>query len=319
MPRLFLRQTVDLSGATSKVDPTLNQLAMSQTENRLVFSIGRFAVTDVFDNNDYAHDPKHDFLNWTAIDAGTFDYAADAWGYTVGAAAEWYQGAWTLRGGIFDLSKEPNSQALDARLSQFQLVGEVERRYALLGKTGAIKLTGFLTRGRMGRYAEAIALGEAEDEAPSTAKVRRYQSRPGVSLDWQQALIGDLGAFARAGLAGGQVEPYEFTDVDRAVSGGLSLAGKRWGRTGDTVAVAAIDNAISKEHQAYLAAGGLGILVGDGRLPHEGDEHILETYYDVAVTKFAHVAVDYQFIDNPGYNRDRGPVSVFTARLHAQF
>ena len=317
--RLFLRQTIDLGGASSKIDPDIMQLAGSQTENRLVFTVGRFAVTDIFDGNAYAHDPRHDFLNWTLIDAGTFDYAADAWGYTVGAAAEWYQGRWTWRAGLFDLSSVPNSQKLDPGFEQFQLVAEIERRYSLIGKDGAVVVTGFLSRGRMGLFSDAVALGEAEDAAPNTADVRRYRSRPGVSLDVQQDLGGGFGAFARAGWADGHVEPYEFTDVDESVSGGLSVNGKRWGRNDDTIGLAGVVNAISKDHQAYLAAGGLGILVGDGRLPHYGTENILETYYDIALRRFLHLTVDYQFVDNPGYNPDRGPVSVFAARLHAQF
>ena len=317
--RLFLRQTVDVGGASSKIDPDLMQLGGSQTENRLVFTVGRFAVTDVFDGNAYAHDPRHDFLNWTLIDAGTFDYAADAWGYTVGAAAEWYQGPWTLRAGLFDLSEVPNSQKLDPDLGQFQIVAEAARRYSLAGRDGSVAVTGFLSRGRMGLFSDAVALGEAEDETPDTAKVRHYRSRPGVSLDVQQDLGGGFGAFARAGWADGHVEPYEFTDVDESVSGGLSVNGKRWGRNNDTVGLAGVVNAISKDHQAYLAAGGLGILVGDGQLPRYTTENILETYYDIGLKSFLHLTIDYQFVDHPAYTPERGPVSVFAVRLHAQF
>jgi high affinity Mn2+ porin len=182
-----------------------------------------------------------------------------------------------------------------------------------------VKLTGFLTRGRMGRFDDAVALGEALDRTPSTALVRRYRSRAGLSVNLQQQLTADLGLFVRAGAADGDVEPYEFSDIDRTASAGLSMNGKRWGRAGDTVALAGVVNAISKAHEAYLAAGGLGILVGDGALAHPGAEHILETYYDAAVGRFVHVALDYQFVANPAYDRDRGPVSIFAVRLHGQF
>jgi high affinity Mn2+ porin len=171
----------------------------------------------------------------------------------------------------------------------------------------------------MGLFSDAVALGEAEDETPDTAKVRHYRSRPGVSLDVQQDLGGGVGAFARAGWADGHVEPYEFTDVDESVSGGLSVNGKRWGRNNDTVGLAGVVNAISKDHQAYLAAGGLGILVGDGQLPRYATENILETYYDIGLKSFLHLTIDYQFVDHPAYTPERGPVSVFAARLHAQF
>ena len=318
LQRLFLRQTLDLSGEVSKVDPDLNQLGGSRTANRLVITAGKFAVTDVFDTNDYAHDPKHDFLNWALIDTGTFDYAADAWGYTVGTAVEWYQGSWTVRGGVFDLSVVPNSPTL-GEFGQFQLIEEIEKRYAIAGADGTIKLTGFLTRARMGSYEDAIALAETTDERPNTALVRHYRSRDGLSLDLQQKITGDLGGFVRAGIAGGREEVYEFADIDKTVAAGLSLAGKRWGLPKDTVGVAGIVNGISKDYENYLALGGLGILIGDGRLPNHGPEEIAETYYDHALGRYVHVTLDYQFVNNPAYNRDRGPISIVAARIHAQF
>jgi high affinity Mn2+ porin len=317
--RLFLRQTFNLGGGSSKVDPDINQLSGAQSANRVVVTFGRFGVTDVFDTNSYAHDPRNDFLNWAIIDAGTFDYAADAWGYTVGASVEWYQGLWTWRLGVFDLSNVPNSEKLDTHFGQFQVVGEIERRWAVSGKAGALKITGYLSRGRMGLYSDAIALGEQLDEAPSVALVRRYRSRPGVSANLQQDLGGGFGVFARAGWSKGDVEPYEFADIDETISAGVSISGVHWGRKGDTLAIGGVVDQISKIHQDYFANGGLGILIGDGRLPHPGTENILETYYNIGVTSFLHLTIDYQFVDNPAYNTDRGPVSIFAARLHAQF
>lgn len=134
IPRAFFRQTINLGGETKKVDADINQFAGTQTTDRIVLTIGKFAVTDVFDTNKYAHDPRKDFMNWAVVDTGTFDYAADAWGYTYGAAVEWYKGDWTFRGGLFDLSKVPNSAELDPTFTQFQWVGEVERRYQIWGK-----------------------------------------------------------------------------------------------------------------------------------------------------------------------------------------
>ena len=317
--RLFLRQTIDLGGERTPVDADQNQLAGTQTSNRLVVTLGKFNVTDVFDANTLAHDPRHDFLNWALIDAGTFDYAADAWGYTVGASIEWYQSDWAARLGVFDLSDVPNSPRLDPGFGQFQMVGELERDFKIAGEAGALKLTGFVTRARMGSYADAIALGAASGEPANVALVRRYRGRGGLSFDLQQQLTADLGLFARGGFAGGDSEPYEFTDIDRTISAGLSLNGKRWGRASDTVGLGGVVSGVSKIHLAYLAAGGLGILIGDGQLPHPASETILEAYYDVGVGRFAHVTFDYQFVDNPGYNADRGPVSVVAARLHAQF
>lgn len=319
LPRLFLRQTVDLGGEVQKVDPDLNQLGGSQTADRLVLTVGKFSVVDVFDTNQYAHDPRQDFLNWAVIDVGTFDYAANAWGYTYGAAAELYRGRWTVRAGLFDLSKVPNSARLDDTFGQFQAIGELEERHEIAGQPGKLKVTVFQTRGRMGRYADAISLAQATGQVADVSAVREYRSRRGLSVNLEQQLSQDLGVFLKAGVAGGGAEAYEFADIDRTTAAGLSVKGERWSRADDTWALAGVVNGISHVHQLYLADGGLGILVGDGRLPHPGDEQILETYYDVEVAKPLHMSVDYQFVNHPAYNRDRGPVSIGAVRLHAQF
>jgi high affinity Mn2+ porin len=319
LPRTFIRQTIDLGGGTQQIQSGPNQFAGSQTANRLVITVGKFAVTDMFDNNKYAHDPRNDFLNWAIVDTGTFDYAADSWGYTYGAAAEWYQGNWTVRGGLFDLSIVPNSPDLDPSFRQVQWVGEIEHRYELWGHPGKIAVTGFLSRGRMGSFADAIALATITGGPADIAAVRQYQSRGGVSMNLEQEITSDLGIFARAGLANGDVEPYEFTDVDRTVAAGLSLAGKQWSRPDDTIGIAGVVNGISGVHAAFLNAGGLGILVGDGMLPHPGPEQIIEAYYSYALSSSMKVSFDYQFVVNPGYNTDRGPANIFAGRFHAAF
>ncbi len=319
LPRAFIRQTFDTGGGAESVEGAAGQLAGSRTADRWVVTVGKFGVTDIFDTNQYAHDPRGDFLNWTSIDAGTFDYAADAWGFTVGAAAERYCGAWTLRAGVFDLSNVPNSPHLDPGFHEFQFIGEIERRYPLFGQTGRLLLTGFDSRGRMGLLDQAIAAAAATDTAPDTAGVRSYRSRLGLSLGWEQPLSDTLGLFGRIGKAAGNVEVYEFTDIDRSIELGASLKGSAWHRPDDRVGLAAIDNGISGEREAYLALGGLGILVGDGRLPHPGAEQIIETYYSLAALSWASISLDYQWIRNPAYNTDRGPVSVFAVRVHAQF
>ena len=319
LPRAFIRQTIDLGGETEKVEAGAAQFAGSQTANRLVLTIGKFSVVDIFDNNKYAHDPRTDFLNWAIVDTGTFDYAADAWGYTYGAAAEWYQGDWAVRAGMFDLSIVPNSADLDPTFKQFQSVGEIQRRYTLWGHPGAIRITGFLTRGGMGTFADAIALAAVTGGPADIAAVRHYQSRGGISMNIEQEITSDLGAFMRAGWADGTEEPYEFSDIDGTVVGGVSIAGKKWGRPDDTIGIAGVVNHVAPVHQAFFNAGGLGILVGDGQLPHPGFEEIIETYYSYALTASMRVSLDYQFVANPGYNTDRGPVNVFAGRLHWQF
>jgi high affinity Mn2+ porin len=319
LPRLFIRQTVDLGGEQQPVDAQANWLGGKQSADRVVVWIGKFGVVDVFDTNQYAHDPRGDFLNWGALDAGSFDYAADAWGYTVGAAVEWYRGAWTYRAGLFDLSNVPNSVHLEPGLHEFQADLEIEHRHEIAGRSGRLLLTVFDSRGRMGLLDEAVQVAQSSGSPVDIAAVRAYRSRIGASLNFEQQISTDLGAFVRAGKAGGNVETYEFTDIDRSLAAGLSLRGSRWHRSDDTVGLAAMNNGISAAREAYLNAGGLGVLVGDGQLPHPGPEQIVETYYSAAVLKFAHLSLDYQYINHPAYNRDRGPVSVVAVRLHAQF
>jgi high affinity Mn2+ porin len=166
---------------------------------------------------------------------------------------------------------------------------------------------------------EAVRVAALAGSTPDPADVRHYRSRLGVSLDVEQPLSADLGVFARVSKAAGNVEAYEFTDIDRSMEVGASIKGLRWHRPEDTIGVAAIDNGISAARERYLNAGGLGILIGDGRLPHPGPEEIVETYYDVALRAWAHLSLDYQWVRNPAYNTDRGPVSIVAVRVHAQF
>jgi high affinity Mn2+ porin len=249
----FFRQTIDLGGEEQNVEAAANQLAGTHSENRLVFWLGKFSVVDVFDTNLYAHDPRADFFNWTAIDTGTFDYAADAWGYTAGAALEWYFNSWALRAGLFDLSDVPNSVHLDPGFHEFQTDLELEHRHELGGQRGRLLVTVFRNRGRMGLLDQAVELAQQTAMPVDIAAVRGYLTRLGVSLSLEQQIAPQLGAFVRA-----------------------------------------------------------------GKLPHPGPEQIIETYYSAAVWKFVHVSLDYQWINHPAYNRDRGPVSVVAVRLHAQ-
>ena len=288
--RYFIRQTIDLGGETQKVEADINQFAGSQTANRLVLTVGKFAVVDIFDTNKYANNAKSDFLNWSVVNAGSFDYASDGWGYSYGAAAEWYQGRFTLRGGIFDLSVtpaggvSPTGADLDPTFDQFQLVGEIEERHELWGQPGKLKITGFLSRGRAGSFQDATDLALATGQPADINAVRMYTSRPGVSLNLEQQVSQNWGVFARAGWADGNIEPWDFTDIDRSVSAGVSINGKQWGRPDDTIGLAGVVNGISGVHEAFLNAGGLGILIGDGQLPNPGLEQIVEMYYSYALS-----------------------------------
>ncbi len=319
LQRLFVRQTLNLGTADQRNEASVNELGEPISADRLVITVGKISVTDLFDVNQYAHDPRNDFLNWALIDAGTFDYAADSWGYTVGAAAEAYHRDWALRAGFFDLSDVPNSPRLEPGFHEFQLLLELEHRHQIGPAPGRLALTVFDTRARMGVLDAAVELAEQTGTPIDIAAVRSFRSRTGMSLNLEQQLTSDLGFFARVGKAGGNVEAYEFTDIDRTVSMGLSLAGARWGRKDDAVGLGAVVNGISAARERYLNAGGLGILVGDGRLPHPAPEEIIELFYRLTLASWAACSVDFQWANNPAYNADRGPVSIVAFRLHTQF
>jgi high affinity Mn2+ porin len=335
LDRAFFRQTINLGGETEKVEPDANVLGGAQTSNRLVMTIGKFSVVDIFDTNKYAHDPRSDFLNWTIVDLGAFDYAADAWGFTYGAAAEWQQDWWTARVGLFDLSATPNNIYLSTRgFSQGQFCAELEDRHTLWDQPGKFKVLFFLTGGKLATYDNALDWGEKTGLTPDVEAVRSYRHKYGIGFNLEQQLVPDLGMFLRGGWCQGGVEEVDFTDVDVSVSYGLSLKGSHWCRPDDNVGLAMVVNQISNPGREYFGAGGLGGIIGDGELTHAAPELIFETYYNIAVVSFPspltlvhagtgngtlNFTVDYQLIIDPAYNVDRGPVSVFGLRAHAEF
>jgi high affinity Mn2+ porin len=290
------------------------------------------SVVDIFDTNKYAHDARGDFLNWSILDAGAFDYAADAWGFTYGGAVEWNQGDWSWRNGLYDLSVVPNSTTLEINFRQFELVSELEHRHVWEGHPGAAKLLVFMNRGDMGSYKNAVTQYQQDMVAclsdpgnpalscgvPDVAKVRHYASRLGWALNLEQELMTSVGVFAKASKNQGGQEAFEFTDINQSVALGTLVSGGFWQRPDDSVGVAYVQNSLSSDARQYFAAGGLGVLIGDGALTY-GNERILETFYNWQATKTVALAVDFQRVVNPGYNQARGPVSVAGLRLHAEF
>jgi len=319
LPRAFLRQTFNLGGEEQPVESDANQLGGTRAADNIVITAGKFGATDIFDTNQYAHDPRADFLNWAIIDAGAFDYAADSWAYTYGASIEWTQSRWTLRGGVFNLSREPNSKLLERGFGQFSLNVEFEEHHELFGEPGKVKFLVYENRGRMADYLDAVREAAGTGRPPDVGAVRQFSSRPGVTLNLEQQIAPGLGLFARASINDGRKEAYEFTEINRSISGGLSLKGDRWNRPNDTVGLAGVVNGLSNPAVAYFRAGGLGILIGDGQLIHYGLEKIIETYYSASIIDGTTLSLDYQYIQNPGYNPDRGPVSVFGFRVHSEF
>lgn len=318
LPRAFIRQVIALGDVQEKVEASAMQLGGTRAADNFTLTVGKFAATDIFDNNTYAHDPRADFLNWSAVDGGAFDYAADSWGYTFGAAGEWNKDNWTLRAGAFELSAVPNGFVQDIDFTQHAVMVEAEARHQWLGHPGKLKLLAYVNHGAMGSYRDAVQMGIATGNAPDMSLVRRMSTSSGIVLNAEQELAPDVGAFVRISANLGEKETYEFTDIHRSVLAGLSLKGTRWGRSGDTLGVAVIENRISGAAQAYFAAGGLGVLVGDGALNY-APEQIFEAYYSLHVNSHLKIALDYQRVNNPAYNQDRGPVSIYGLRVHAEF
>ena len=317
LPHLFYRQTFGFGGDQEQLEGDQLQLAEKVDISRLTFTFGRLTTGDQFDANAYAHDPTHQFLNWALVNNGAYDYAGDSYGYIEGATVELNQKEWAVRYGIFDVPRVSNGFAKDTHLLKaWQQVLELEGRYTVLEQAGKIRLLGWLESAHMGSYRETLADPELMEDI---AKTRRYRYQYGFALNIEQTISENVGAFMRASWRDGQSEVWQYTDIDDSLSGGFQIRGDSWNRKNDTVGIAGILDGISPAHRAFLAAGGLGPLIGDGKLPHYSLEKVIETYYDLEVTRNIHLAVDYQFVANPAYNADRGPINIFGARFHFQF
>jgi len=318
--RFFLRQDFDFGAPLENVEPDINQLGGTVSQNHLTLTAGKFAVTDVFDTNPYAHDPANDFMNWAIIDMASFDYAADSWGYTYGMSGELTHAQSTLRAGVFQLSTVPNTIAIEpVPFLQYSPMLEVEQRTSLFGgHPGAIKALIYGDYGFMGSYADAIAEAAGTGRPPNTAAVRTARHwKLGGGINAYQEVAPHVGVFTRLSGMNGTYEAFEFTDVDRSACAGLSIDGGLYHRPNDTIGLAGVVNTISAPAQQYFAAGGLGILVGDGALSYAA-ERIVEAYYKVGFGQAGAITADYQFVRNPAYNTVRGPVSIFGLRYHAQ-
>ncbi len=311
--RVFVRQTFGLGGEEERVEEDLLQLAGRRDARRVTLTLGRMSAKDIFDNNRYANDPRTQFLNWSLMANEAWDFPADSLGYITGVAAELTTPDWSARYGFFQVPRVSNGTALDSHYTEaWGMVTELERRFELRGHPGAVRLIGFLNRAHMGSYRAAIEdpLRPADIHA-----TRAYRYKYGGGVNVEQEVFKNVGAFLRLGWSDGQTEGWSFADVDRTAMAGFSIQGAFWHRPDDTLGIAGGINGASRLHQEFLEAGGTGILAGDGGLSY-GTERLFETYYDFLLFKKIHGALDYQFITNPAFNRDRGPVSVLGARLH---
>jgi high affinity Mn2+ porin len=317
--RYYIKQTFGLGGEQEDIDDGPNQLAGKKDIDRVTVVVGRFAMGDFFDNNSYAHDPRADFMNWAMWESAAWDFPADLPGYTRGVIVELNRKDWAVRGALVEVPSQPNSDILTFKSGG--AVVEFEERHNVFGQPGKVRVGVFGNQGVTGNYSQALAI-EAMDPAQDIndvmASIRHVNPKYGIYANLEQQLVKDVGLFARASWNDGSNETLSFTDIDRSVSGGLSIKGSFWGRPDDTVGIGGVVNGLSAAHRDYLAAGGIGLIIGDGRLSYS-PERIFETYYAYSVRKGITITADYQLITNPSYNADRGPVSVFAGRLHGEF
>jgi len=317
--RYYIRQTFGLGGEQEDVADAANQLPGKRDIDRVTVVVGRFAVGDFFDGNSYAKDPRADFMNWAMWSSGAYDFPADLPGFTRGAVAELNRKDWAVRAGVFEVPSAPNSDVLTFKTGGAVL--EFEERHKIFDQPGKLRLGIFANRGNTGNYRQALAIAAfdpAIDINTVMQSIRRENPKYGFYANAEQQIAKDIGLFARASWNDGQNETLSFTDIDRSLSGGVSIKGSYWGRSSDTIGLGGAINGLSSGHRDLLVAGGLGLLIGDGRLNYQ-PERILETYYALAIDKNFTVTADYQFITNPAYNADRGPVHIFSGRLHGEF
>lgn len=323
--RLFIQQRFDVGSEAERVEADFNELGGNYGTTRWTITAGSFSLLDYFDNNPYAKDPREQFLNWSFMTHGAWDYPADARGYTTGAIIEYRTPAWSIRAGRAMQPRESNGLPLDRSLArQYGDQIELDGNLPVTLPAGPMRGRLLLFRNRIiaGSFSDALALGGV----PDVSLVRRAQTKTGWGATLEAPLGDDAGLFVRASSNSGNLETYAFTEIDRQLSAGGQFTGKAWGRQQDRVGVAYAVNGLSAGHRNYLAAGGQGAFLGDGRLNY-GNERILETYYRWALPEWplragklqTALSLGLQHITNPGYNRDRGPVQVFSVRLHTEF
>ena len=323
--RYFVRQTFGLGGETEAVPDGPNSIAGTRDVERITVIAGKFALGDFFDGNAYAHDPRVDFMNWGLWASAAWDFPANLPGFTQGVMVEYNRADFAVRAAYTQVPKEPSSDVLDPRV--FERAGaviEFEERHTLplLDQPGRLRLGLFSNVGNTANFRQVVALtqsGAFADINTAAAATREPRRKSGAYLNLEQALTADLGLFARASVNDGRNESLSFTDIDGSVSGGLSLKGTAWGRPQDTIGLGAAANRISPSHRAYFANGGLGLLIGDGRLDRYAPERAVEVYYALNLTKAVTMSFDYQHVENPAYNRDRGPADFIGTRLHTDF
>lgn len=316
--RAYLTQTFGWGSGTDTLADAKNQLAGLRSRHYFSITAGKFGLSDFYDNNAFSHDARSQFMNWSLMANGAWDYPANTRGYVFGAVFDFGQPSWNLRLATTMVTNSANGSVWDGKIGKahaFTL--EYEQRYRISGQKGTLRLLGFDNSARMGSYRQAVAENPA---APDITLTRAYgRNKYGAGLNLEQQLNTWLGVFAKSSFNNGKTETWAFTEIDRSVSFGAVLDGRSWKQKGAEAGLAFAGNGISPVHRRYLADGGYGFMLGDGRLNY-APELIAELYYKVnAWQNKLFLSPDYQFVLHPAYNKDRGPVNAFSLRAHVEF
>lgn len=319
--RLFARYTIPIGAGTEDVPKGENLIPGKRPTHRVVITAGRIGLNDIFDTNSYANSPRTQFMNWALINNAAYDYAADTRGYTRGIAVEYIQPEWALRAGTFQMPTAANGPNLANIFVAHGDQIELELHPHLMKQPAILRLLAYHNVADMGTYRQALELAAQTDTTPNIIATRKPGTvKYGFLLNAEQPLADDgaSGLFARLGWDDGATESFAYSECDASASFGGQISGRHWDRPNDCIGLAYVIDGLSAAHRDYLAAGGLGFILGDGSLNY-GTERVLETYYNFQVTKFFTLSLDFQHFDNPGYNKDRGPVNVISGRTHFEF
>lgn len=316
--RLYLKQNFEWGTEKDTLTDDLNQLSGLKSKRFFSIAAGKFGMTDFFDGNKFSHDPRSQFMNWSLMDNAAWDYPANTRGYAIGGVAQLGQPKWTLTFALTLSTTTANGEIWDARIGKANTQTlEYERRYLLKGQKGTLRILGFKNNGKMGDYNLALAQNPVAPSLYATQAYGRHKYGFGISAD--QYLTNDFGVFAKVSHNDGHTETWYFTEIDRSISFGGVLKGTKWKRKYDELGLALVDNGLTKPHRDFLAAGGYGFIIGDGKLNYSS-ELIAELYYKInAYQQKFWLSPDYQFIFHPAYNADRGPVHVLGIRAHIEF
>ncbi|MBA3828630.1 MAG: carbohydrate porin [Taibaiella sp.] len=322
LARGFFRQTIalDHNGETVRTEDIANQLQSRLPKDYFQFYIGKFGLSDLMDNNLYANSPRTQFLNWCLMNTGAWDYAANTRGYTYAAAAVLQKGKMSY---VLSLAAMPviaNGQDLNTNLNEeYALNASIARVISMNGRAGNIRLLGFVNKAHMGNYREALQNSDPNNVPDIIADRKFGRYKTGFAISADQSVTENVGIFLRLGYNDGKNETWTFTEADRSSCAGLNIGGAAWKRKNDNLGIGLLANGLSKDHKGYLSAGGLGFQLGDSTLTYS-NEMGTEIYYSYKPIGDRGIwfTGDYQLIINPGYNKDRGPVNVFSLRVHVE-